>query len=125
MLKSIAESLAGRAVFLDLESLSLNEISGHYPENTLISAWFESPSDILFSSPERFFINATLYELIWKGFLPETRFIDPELIPDFYTAYLRTYIERDVRLLAQLRPTLNGTINQAEPTLYDNKKNTD
>lgn len=102
VLKTISESLAGRAVFLDLDPLSLNEISGHYPETTLIPAWLKSPSDIIFSDLKRLPIDATLYEIIWKGFLPETRFIDQELIPDFYTAYIRTYIERDVRLLANI-----------------------
>jgi len=53
VLKSISESLAGRCVFLDLESLSLNEISKRHDGRTFISAWLDSPSDVIFSSPER------------------------------------------------------------------------
>jgi predicted AAA+ superfamily ATPase len=102
VLKSISESLAGRAVFLDLESLSLSEISGKQNAKTLIPAWLDSPTDFLMTDPGRLPVNSTLYELLWKGSMPETRFIDQELIPDFYNAYIRTYIERDVRLIANI-----------------------
>jgi uncharacterized protein len=102
VLKSISESLAGRAVFLDLESLSLSEISGQQDVKPLIPAWLDSPADFLTAAPDRLPVNSTLYELLWKGSVPETRFLDLQLIPDYYNAYIRTYIERDVRLLASI-----------------------
>lgn len=102
VLKSISESLAGRAVFLDLESLSLSEISGKQNVKTLIPAWLDSPTAFLAAAPDRLPVNANLYELLWKGAMPETRFLDHQLIPDYYNAYIRTYIERDVRLLANI-----------------------
>ncbi len=102
VLKAMSESLAGRCVFLDLASLSLNEISRKHDGRTFISAWLNSPSDFLLSSPERLPIVEPLYKLLWKGWMPETQFIDQDLIPDFYSAYIRTYIERDVRLLANI-----------------------
>nr|WP_320191242.1 ATP-binding protein [uncultured Desulfobacter sp.] len=102
VLKSISESLAGRAVFLDLESLSLAEISGKQDVKALIHAWLDSPDAFLVAAPVRLPVSSNLYELLWKGSMPETRFIDPELIPDYYNAYIRTYIERDVRLLANI-----------------------
>ncbi len=102
VLKSISESLAGRAVFLDLESLSLSEISGKQDVKSLIPAWLDSPTDFLMTNYSRLPVSSTLYELLWKGSMPESQFIDQELIPDFYSAYIRTYIERDVRLLANI-----------------------
>ena len=102
VLKSISESLAGRAVFLDLESLSLNEIAGKHDQQALIPAWLDSPSEFLLSSHERLPVQSTLYELLWQGWMPGTRWIDPGLIPDFHSAYMRTYIERDVRLIANI-----------------------
>jgi len=102
VLKSISESMAGRAVFLDLESLSLSEISGKQDVKALIPSWLDSPTDFLLASPGRLPVTSTLYELLWTGSMPESRFIDQELIPDFYSAYIRTYIERDVRLLANV-----------------------
>lgn len=101
VLKSMSESLAGRAVFLDLEGFSLAEIAqvAHHPP------WLLS----MFNDPERFFVsksierlpeNVTLYEQLWRGFLPEAQTLPIDVIPDFLAAYQRTYIERDVRLLA-------------------------
>ena len=102
VLKVIAESLAGRAVFLDLEGFSLAEIAASQVQNSWLSAWLESPSGFLSAPPGRLPLSATLYEQLWRGWLPEARFLPLETIPDFYTAYLRTYIERDVRLLAEV-----------------------
>lgn len=53
-------------------------------------------------SSERLTLPLTLYEQMWRGFLPETYFLKKELIPEFHSAYLKTYIERDVRQLADV-----------------------
>ena len=34
-----------------------------------------------------------------RGFLPEATSLDLDLLPDYHEAYIRTYIERDVRLI--------------------------
>ena len=52
VLKSISESLSERAVSLDLESLSLSEISGNQDVKTLIPAWLDSPTDFLTATPD-------------------------------------------------------------------------
>lgn len=44
----------------------------------------------------------TLYQQLWQGFLPEANFIPEDLIPDYQSSYQRTYIERDIRLLAEV-----------------------
>ena len=102
VLKSIAESLAGRAVFLDLEGFCLAEITGAAAKSPWLSAWLASPADFISASPPRLPAETALYEQLWRGWLPEAQFLPPENIPDFYTAYIRTYIERDVRLLAEV-----------------------
>lgn len=103
VLKSMAESLAGRAVFLDLEGFSLTEIAqipGHTP---WLKCLLDDP-DLFFSKKpvSRVPDKSTLYETLWRGFLPEAQFLPLEVIPDFHAAYQRTYIERDVRLLAEI-----------------------
>ncbi|MBN2107661.1 MAG: ATP-binding protein [Deltaproteobacteria bacterium] len=102
VLKVIAESLAGRAVFVELEGFSLAEIAVSQAHHSWLSAWLQDPSGFLAATPARLPLEATLYEQLWRGWLPEARFLPLENIPDFYTAYLRTYIERDVRLLAEV-----------------------
>ncbi|EFK08083.1 conserved hypothetical protein [delta proteobacterium NaphS2] len=102
VMKSMAESLAGRAVFLDLYSFCLSEISRTQPTLPWIARWLASPEAFLSAPQSRIASKTTLYEQLWRGFLPEPQFLSTEVIPDFLSAYRRTYIERDVRLLAEV-----------------------
>ena len=102
VMKSMSESLAGRAVFLDLNSFCLLEISQNDSIIPWITRWIDSPDKFLSINQSLLTHKTTLYEQLWRGFLPEAQFLDTEVIPDFLTAYKRTYIERDVRLLAEV-----------------------
>ena len=102
VMKSMSESLAGRAVFLDLYSFCLVEISQHDLSMPWLPRWLDSPEPFLAMNPSRLNQKVTLYEQLWRGFLPEAQFLAAEVIPDFLSAYQRTYIERDVRLLAEV-----------------------
>ena len=102
VMKSMSESLAGRAVFLDLHSFCLLEISQSSFIMPWIARWLDSPDIFLTMTQSRFTQKTTLYEQLWRGFLPESQFLASEVIPDFLKAYQRTYIERDVRLLAEV-----------------------
>jgi len=77
LMKGVSESLAGRADVLDLETLSLSEIRDAIPKSRLETA-------------------------IVRGGFPElwaNRDIDAA---NFYNSYLATYLERDVRSLANV-----------------------
>ncbi|MDM8536102.1 DUF4143 domain-containing protein [Desulfobacterales bacterium HSG17] len=102
VLRSIAESLAGRAVFLDLDGFSLAEISHEKRQSPWLDKWIEDSQAFIKSFSGRHLTNITLYEQLWRGFLPEAQFIPLDTIPDFYAAYQRTYIERDARLFADV-----------------------
>jgi uncharacterized protein len=102
VMKSMSESLAGRAVFLDLYSFCLLEISQSDFTMPWIVRWLDSPDVFLTKRQSRLPEKTTLYEQLWRGFLPETQFLSLDVIPDFLGAYQRTYIERDVRLLAEV-----------------------
>jgi uncharacterized protein len=77
LMQSVSESLAGRADIVELETLSLAEIRSALPEAPVESA-------------------------IVRGGFPELQ-ADPD-IDDlaFYNSYLATYLERDVRSLANV-----------------------
>ena len=102
VMKSMSESLAGRAVFLDLYSFCLLEISQSNFTMPWIVRWLDSPDEFLTTRQSRLPQKITLYEQFWRGFLPEPQFLSLDVIPDFLSAYQRTYIERDVRLLAEV-----------------------
>ncbi len=102
VLSSIAESLAGRAVFLDLEGFCLAEIARSIAPRPWLASWLDDPRTFVDSPPPRLSLPQTLYEQLWRGGLPQATFLDLDLLPDFFAAYQRTYIERDVRLLADV-----------------------
>ena len=77
LMKSVSESLAGRADIVELETLSLHEIQTALPKTT----------------PE---------DAIVRGGFPELH-ADPDIDHvAFYNSYLATYLERDVRSLANV-----------------------
>jgi len=102
VLKSVAESLAGRAVFLDLEGFSLHEASGHASDMHWLHAWLDSPEQVIEDGIERGEPRHGLYESLWRGWLPDAHLLSRETVPDYLGAYQRTYVERDARLLANV-----------------------
>jgi uncharacterized protein len=100
VMKSISESLAGRAVFATLEGFSLGEIAGESTGSTWLSRWLADPADFMAHPPACRIPGRTLNEQLWRGWLPEADRLPLDLLPEFHAAYLRTYLERDVRLLA-------------------------
>ena len=99
VLKSISESLAGRVVFTDMEGFSLAEIGGNPVDPSWLGRWLADPSGVIRNPPGCLSYVRPVNEQIWRGWLPEADTIPLDVIPDFHAAYLRTYIERDVRLL--------------------------
>lgn len=102
VLKSMAESLAGRAVFLDLEGFCLAEIAGPQATDTWLGRWLADPDRFIKKPPPRLDLPTPLFEQLWRGFLPEAQELPLAVLPDFHLGYQRTYIERDVRLLAEV-----------------------
>ena len=102
VLRSASESLAGRAVFLDLEGFSLAEIAESAPPQHWLDRFLRDPQAFADTPPDRLTLSRTLYEQLWRGFLPKADALELEWIGEFYRAYMRTYIERDVRLLSDV-----------------------
>jgi len=102
VLKQIQESLAGRAMLIHLEGFSLGEMAINQPSTIWLERFLSDPDLFLTKPIERLDIKKTLYEQIWRGSLPEAQFIDLEFINDFHYSYQSTYIEKDIRLLADI-----------------------
>ena len=97
------ESLAGRVAILHMSSLSQHEIhgSGDCPPFTLELAALKerekthAPADI-----------TEIYDRVWKGSMPglaSGKFSDRDV---FYSSYLQTYIDRDVKEQVQVSDPL-------------------
>lgn len=102
ILKQISESLAGRAVLSHLEGFSLGEIAEQPTGATWLQRWLSDPRQFFQEPFQRLTLPCTLYEQLWRGFLPEAQFLDLDLIPDFHFSYQSTYIEKDIRLLGDI-----------------------
>lgn len=77
LMQSISQSLAGRTALLTLAPFSISEMAGAS------------------------LLPATLNEMLYKGNFP--RIYDQNIEPfDFYSAYIKTYVDRDVRLIKNI-----------------------
>ena len=98
MMQGLSESLAGRVGIIDLLGLSLREI-----KNDPFCEPF-CPAADYFSArkkPPRFDYHS-LWNIIWRGTMPRL-YADPAFPhAAFYSAYVRTYIERDVRAIVNV-----------------------
>ena len=99
MMKNVSESLAGRVGLLTLPGISLRErcrVSFHapfIPHAEYLEERKKSHADIPYDK---------VWSMIHRGWMPDLVVNDSFDWQLFYSAYVRTYIERDVRDLAQV-----------------------
>ena len=96
LMQGVQESLAGRVALLHMSPLSQREIDGRpaVPFSTDLDVLQEESKNV------RSVATPEIYERIWKGCMPG---VVSGLFPDrgiYYSSYLSTYIERDVRELS-------------------------
>ena len=101
VLRSLSESLAGRAAFIDLEGFSTAELDGT-PDGGWLGLWLDDPREFIAHRHETCRHEDTFFERLWKGWLPEATRLPLDIIPAFHDAYLRTYIDRDARQMGDV-----------------------
>lgn len=92
MMQNVSESLAGRVGIIDMYGLSYRELIGENKE--LFIPTFENCKKS--ENIKRPDINE-VFELILKGSFPKVYQTDNDIVEQFYRGYLRTYLERDIR----------------------------
>ena len=96
LMRGVQESLAGRVAILHMSPLSQREITGNLPKpfTTDLQTLLEDSNCILgLSTPE-------MFKRIWNGCMPGIVAADYQDREIYYSSYLSTYIERDVRELS-------------------------
>lgn len=99
MMQGVSESLAGRIGILNLLPLSLREIKGDKFEEPFIPT-----QEFLVSRNSNSLKKITppeIWSYIQKGMYPEL-YAGNITSQDFYSSYIKTYVERDVRQLTQV-----------------------
>ncbi len=93
LMKNVTESLAGRVCILTLNQLSRAEIYGYEevyftPDNISVSHTNIDVND--------------LFERIYRGAMPKMILENELSAEDYYSSYVQTYIERDIRNLENI-----------------------
>lgn len=101
VLKGAAESMAGRIAIMQLDALTIEELAG-VPQNFL-SHYLNNPFDLVKNFSGHLPLTRTLYEMIWRGGMPGILNLDNHSVSDYFFSYVKTYIERDVRLLENIK----------------------
>lgn len=97
LMQNVSESLAGRVGIMELKPLSTQEIIGHSQNNAFV------PSTTLIHDSHSELNYSQLWEIIHRGSLPEL-YRRPEMDWEmYYSSYLTTFIQRDVRQLIAIQ----------------------
>lgn len=99
VLKNISESLAGRVAIAHLWPMSRKEIAEDNSPN-FIEKWLFGEEIIL----QDWVVSGTqsVYPNIWRGGYPKIMELPDHMVPGYWQSYLQTYIERDVRTVANI-----------------------
>ena len=97
-MENITESLAGRVGIIDLYPLSTREINGlkediFIPDINIIKA----------KTPLKYEYMENIFERIFKGSYPELYKNKNITLEAYFSSYLRTYVERDVRKIVNIQ----------------------
>lgn len=104
ILKTVSESMAGRVAILQIGGMSPQEMYDHFD---LKQNWFLK----YLKDPVNFFqdkfskINhlPSRLQVIWRGNMPGVLDLPNEFLPTYFSSYVQTYVERDVRLLENIQ----------------------
>ena len=99
VLKNISESLAGRVAILHLLPMCHRELTQETAPSFL-EKWLSGErvdlQKVKTREPE------PVFPYIWRGSYPKIMELPDSLVPGYWESYLQTYIERDVRTIANI-----------------------
>jgi predicted AAA+ superfamily ATPase len=104
VLRTVSESLAGRVGILRLDGLTPAERVGQAGEPCWLEAYLNDPEAFVGDINRRPMLDmrASLPRYLWRGQLPALIAFDEQDVPSYWNSYVQTYVERDIRLMANL-----------------------
>jgi uncharacterized protein len=102
VLKDISESLAGRVAILNLWPMSQSEVQNKVtdkPTKGFLEKWLSGTDYKYDTSPLQ---SQATFPAVWQGGYPKIAELPEHLIPGYWQSYMQTYIERDVRKVADI-----------------------
>ncbi len=101
VLRTISESLAGRAVLLGLMGYHLPEMAGSGRMTRWIEQYLQEGADAGLPVNQQH-LQSILNDHLYRGQLPGVQELPLDMVPLYLDSYLRTYVERDARLMAEI-----------------------
>lgn len=100
LLRQVAESMAGRVLVYELEACSVGERLGLAGGGAKpwLARFFEGGGSWDNAMPEAPKAGRSLMETLWRGSLPEETTMPLRFVKRHAASYVRTYLERDVRI---------------------------
>ncbi len=103
LMSKVQESLAGRISILELQGLSMRELNGIDFNRHFV------PTEEYIAAREKCIKPYTnLWQTIHRGMYPEINVTERDW-QDFYSSYVRTYLERDIKEEIEIKDTLAFT----------------
>ncbi len=100
VMKNLADSMAGRVGIVDLYGLSFREAQS-MPSEGILESWLQE-GQTAFSKWSSTQIPAT-HHVVWRGGMPGILDFPDSMLADYFSAYLRTYVERDIRSIMDIQ----------------------
>ncbi len=101
VLRTVAESMAGRVGILSLEGMTAAEMTDAGRRSGWLSSYVEDPESLLDLEPEA--AQDSPARRIWRGSLPGLLDAPDTIVPDYFRSYVQTYVDRDVRSMEDIR----------------------
>lgn len=104
VLRNVSESLAGRVGILRLDGLTPAELDGQADVDSWLKRYLNAPVEFFETLDSLQTINSprSLPEHLWRGQLPALVPFENEDVPAYLSSYVQTYVERDIRMMANL-----------------------
>lgn len=107
VMRRLAESLAGRVALLELPAFSIQETAGLAERSGWLNQWLERvPKGLeqgLAALSEHRPQGLSPTQRIWRGGFPEIQPLEAAVLSGWMQGYVSTYLQRDVRLLLDVR----------------------
>lgn len=103
LMSKVQESLAGRISILELQNLSLRELNG-----IAFNKHFVPSEEYISEREKELKPYNNLWQTIHRGMYPEMHVTERDW-QDFYSSYVRTYLERDIKEEIEIKDTLAFT----------------
>ena len=103
VLRSIAESMAGRVAIFHLDDFTPQEILGLGNKEGWLPHYLEDPDQFYLGRSQAPATFPPLVEFLFRGTFPATIELPTLQIPLYFRSYLQTYVDRDVRTQEDIR----------------------